>query len=406
MFLQIWNLIPELHIFVNLEFMNLIKRHIYGEALETARQFRAVCIVGPRQSGKTTLSQLVFGKKPYFNFEDPDVEAEALQTKSFLQNLKEGAVLDEVQRVPTLFRYLQSRLDASSKRGQFILTGSNNFLLQEQIAQSLAGRVGYLELLPLSYAELREAKMDGPVAHHIFTGGYPEIWQQKLSVSKWMAAYIQTYIQRDVRLIRNINNLPAFTRFVRLCAGYAGRLVNKDALAKSTGVDAKTIQAWLGLLESSYIIYLLQPYHENLNKRIVKSPKLYFCDTGLLCYLLGFSSQRALVNSTKYGALFENWVITEIRKNRFNRGIAGGMYYFRDSAGNEVDLILEKDDRTLAVEVKAGKQFKSEMLGGIRYWLKYNKTGSGILITGADQGAEINTDTSLSVLSWKEVIDL
>lgn len=386
--------------------MNLIKRHIYGEALETARQFRAVCIVGPRQSGKTTLSQLVFGKKPYFNFEDPDVEAEALQTKSFLQNLKEGAVLDEVQRVPTLFRYLQSRLDASSKRGQFILTGSNNFLLQEQIAQSLAGRVGYLELLPLSYAELREAKMDGPVAHHIFTGGYPEIWQQKLSVSKWMAAYIQTYIQRDVRLIRNINNLPAFTRFVRLCAGYAGRLVNKDALAKSTGVDAKTIQAWLGLLESSYIIYLLQPYHENLNKRIVKSPKLYFCDTGLLCYLLGFSSQRALVNSTKYGALFENWVITEIRKNRFNRGIAGGMYYFRDSAGNEVDLILEKDDRTLAVEVKAGKQFKSEMLGGIRYWLKYNKTGSGILITGADQGAEINTDTSLSVLSWKEVIDL
>lgn len=406
MFLQIWNLIPELHIFANLEFMNLIKRHIYGEALETARQFRAVCIVGPRQSGKTTLSQLVFGKKPYFNFEDPDVEAEALQTKSFLQNLKEGAVLDEVQRVPTLFRYLQSRLDASSKRGQFILTGSNNFLLQEQIAQSLAGRVGYLELLPLSYAELKEAKMDGPVAHHIFTGGYPEIWQQKLSVTKWMAAYIQTYIQRDVRLIRNINNLPAFTRFVRLCAGYAGQLVNKDALAKSTGVDAKTIQAWLGLLESSYIIYLLQPYHENLNKRIVKSPKLYFCDTGLLCYLLGFSSQRALVNSTKYGALFENWVITEIRKNRFNKGIAGGMYYFRDSAGNEVDLILEKDDRTLAVEVKAGKQFKSEMLGGIRYWLKYNKTGSGILITGADQGAEINTDTSLSVLSWQEVIDL
>lgn len=243
--------------------------------------------------------------------------------------------------MPTLFRYLQSRLDASSKRGQFILTGSNNFLLQEQIAQSLAGRVGYLELLPLSYAELKEAKMNGTIAHHIFTGGYPEIWQQQLSVSKWMAAYFQTYIQRDVRLIRNINNLPAFTRFVRLCAGYAGQLVNKDALAKSTGVDAKTVQTWLGLLESSYIIYLLQPYHENLNKRIVKSPKLYFCDTGLLCYLLGFTSQRAMVNSTKYGALFENWVITEIRKIVLTK-VWPGMYYFRDSAGNEVDLILEK----------------------------------------------------------------
>ncbi|MBX2896639.1 MAG: ATP-binding protein [Cyclobacteriaceae bacterium] len=386
--------------------MKLVKRHIYGEALDNARQFRAVCIVGPRQSGKTTLSQMIFGEKPYFNFEDPDVEAEARQTKSFLQSLKEGAVLDEVQRVPTLFRYLQGRLDASSKRGQFILTGSNNFLLQEQIAQSLAGRVGYLELLPLSYAELKAAKMDGTVAQHIFTGGYPEIWQQKLSVSKWMAAYFQTYVQRDVRLIRNINNLPAFTRFVRLCAGYAGQIINKDALAKSTGVDAKTVQAWLGILESSYIIYLLQPYYENLNKRIVKSPKLYFCDTGLLCYLLGFTSQRAMLNSTKYGALFENWVITEIRKNRFNKGIAGGMYYFRDSAGNEVDLILEKDDRTLAVEVKAGKQFKSDMLGGVRYWLKYNRTGSGILITGSDRAIESKIDESIAILSWQEVIDV
>ncbi|MBN8651650.1 MAG: ATP-binding protein [Cytophagales bacterium] len=386
--------------------MKIIKRHIYGEALENARQFRAVCIVGPRQSGKTTLSQLVFGEKPYFNFEDPDVEAEAQQTKKFLQSLKDGAVLDEVQRVPAMFRYLQGRLDASSKRGQFILTGSNNFLLQEQIAQSLAGRVGYLELLPLSYAELKEAKMSAPVVNHIFTGGYPEIWQQQLSPTKWMAAYFQTYVQRDVRLLRNITNLPAFSRFVRLCAGYAGQIINKDALAKATGVDAKTVQAWLGLLESSYIIYLLQPYHNNLNKRIVKSPKLYFCDTGLLCYLLGFTSQRAMVSSDKYGALFENWVITEIRKNRFNKGIAGGMYYFRDSAGNEVDLILEKDDRTIAIEVKSGKQFKQDMIAGVRYWLKYNRMGSGILITGSDQATEKITDESISVLSWQEVGDL
>lgn len=388
--------------------MKTITRHIQKEATETARQFRAVCIVGPRQSGKTTLSKLVFGRKPYVSLENPATELEALaDTEAFLKKYKNGAVLDEAQRVPTIFRYLQGILDKDTQRGQFILTGSNNFLLQEQISQSLAGRVGYLELLPLSYGELSDANLNSEhILKHIFTGGYPEVWQQKLKPEKWMASYVQTYVQRDVRLLRNITNLGVFTRFVQLCAGYAGQVVNKDALSKSVGIDAKTVQSWLTVLESSYLIYLLQPYHNNLNKRIVKSPKLYFYDTGLLCYLLGIHSESALSKSTRYGALFENWIIGEIRKNRYNQGLSGGMYYFRDSAGNEVDLILEKQGEVIAIEAKASKKFNSEMLGGIRYWLKYNRNGKGILIYGTDKNSEnhnLEDRDSVSALSWKEI---
>lgn len=385
--------------------MKIINRHIKTEAIETARQFRAVCVVGPRQSGKTTLSKSVFAKKPYVSLENPGTQAEAaIDTEAFLNKYQKGAVLDEAQRVPDIFRYLQGILDSSPKRGQFILTGSNNFLLQEKIAQSLAGRVGYLELLPLSYSELSDAGLaSANIYKHILTGGYPELWQQKIKPDKWMASYLQTYVQRDVRLLLNVANLGTFTRFVQLCAGYAGHIVNKDALAKNVGVDAKTIQSWLHVLESSYIIYLLQPYHNNLNKRIIKSPKLYFYDTGLLCYLLNIHSETALSKHPGYGFLFENWVLTEIRKNRCNQGLAGGMYFFRDSAGNEVDLILEKQDEVIAIEVKAAKKFSREMLGGIRYWLKNNRDGKGILMLGGSS-SNIPPDGQISVLGWREVV--
>ncbi len=383
--------------------MKIIPRHIKAEALETARQFRSICIVGPRQSGKTTLSKMAFGQKAYVSLENPKTNAEALEdTESFLKKYRKGAVLDEVQRAPVIFRYLQGMLDRNTQRGQFILTGSNNFLLQEPISQSLAGRTGYLELLPLSYAELADARLaSGSINKHILTGGYPELWQQKIKPDRWMASYLQTYVQRDVRLLRNITNLGAFNRFVQLCAGYAGQVVNKDALAKNTGVDAKTVQSWLQVLESSYIIYLLQPYHNNLNKRIIKSPKLYFYDTGLLCYLSGIHSEIALANNSRYSYLFENWILTEIRKNRCNQGISGGMFYFRDSAGNEVDLILEKQGEVIAIEVKSSRKFSREMLGGIRYWLKNNRNGKGILLFGGSSGDVLNEQIAL--LGWKDV---
>lgn len=388
--------------------MLLIKRQILQEARLLSSQFRALSIIGPRQSGKTTLSKWVFGEKPYVNLEIPTVQAEAEEdTAAFLKKYPGGAILDEVQRAPDIFRHLQGILDNKKARGQFILTGSNNFLLQERISQSLAGRIGYLQLLPLSYAELQnEGLAADNVYKHILTGGYPEIWDQQLIAGKWMSAYVQTYVQRDVRLLRNITDLGSFTRFLMLCANYAGQLVNREEIARSIGVDTKTIQAWLGVLESSYIIYLLQPWYNNLNKRIIKTPKLYFYDTGLLCHLLGISTQAALQKHPLYGSLFENWIITEIKKNRFNQGINGGLFFFRDSAGNEVDLIMEKQGMPVAVEIKAAKKLQNTMLGGLRYWLKNNPPprGQGLLVYGGTKPASYGEQ--IQAVGWKDVADI
>jgi hypothetical protein len=384
----------------------MVSRLILPEAKQALTQFRALCITGPRQSGKTTLSKLLFKDKPYVNFENPSIQHEAeLHPEVFLKQYRNGAVFDEVQRVPHIFRYLQEILDNNSKRGQFILTGSNNFLLQEQVSQSLAGRAGYLSLLPFSYAELVSAKLaEKEISKHILTGGYPEIWNEKLIPATWLNSYIQTYVQRDVRLLRNITNLAAFNRFIYLCANYAGQILNRDELAKQTGVDTKTILAWLGLLQNSYIIYLLQPWYNNMKKRIVKSPKLYFYDTGLLCHLLGIKSSAALQKHAAYGSIFENWVITEIRKNNFNAGINEGMYYFRDSLGNEVDLITEKNGLSLAIEIKASKKVSSGMLRGLHFWQKNQPNGQGILLYSGATNETVSE--KISIASWTEVKNL
>lgn len=384
----------------------MISRLILHTAKETLRQFRAVCITGPRQSGKTTLSKQLFAGKPYVNFENPDVQKLADESpRAFLHKYRNGAVFDEVQRVPHIFRYLQGVLDNNNKRGQFILTGSNNFLLQEQVSQSLAGRAGYLSLLPLSYAELSKTKYATSEANkNILTGGYPEIWNQKLSPGIWLNSYMQTYIQRDVRLLRNITNMAAFNRFVYLCANYAGQILNRDELAKQTGVDTKTILAWLGLLENSYIIFQLQPWYNNLNKRIIKSPKLFFYDTGLLCHLLGIKSVTALQQNNAYGAIFENWIISELRKNNFNSGLNDGMYFFRDSTGNEVDLIMERDGETIAIEIKASKKFDNSMVRGLNYWQKYQPKSHCMLIHGGTTHKMMND--KLSVLPWTEIANI
>ena len=384
----------------------MIKRLILPEAQKALTQFRAICITGPRQSGKTTLSKQLFIDKPYVNFENPSVQYEAEQNpESFLKKFRHGAVFDEVQRAPLIFRYLQEILDSSSKRGQFILTGSNNFLLQQQVSQSLAGRAGYLSLLPLSYAELAGARLaDKNVNKHILTGGYPEIWNEQLTASTWMGSYIQTYVQRDVRLLKNITNLATFNRFIYLCANYAGQILNRDELAKKTGVDTKTILAWLGLLESSYIIFQLQPWHNNMNKRIIKSPKIYFYDTGLLCYLLSVKSESVLKKNTAYGAIFENWIIAEIRKNNFNTAQNEGMYFFRDSAANEIDLIIEREGEPLAIEIKSGGKITDNMLRGLKYWQKLQPNSQCMLLHGGTLNEIINQ--RMSVLPWTEIVNL
>lgn len=385
--------------------MAIIKRLIQEEAELLVTQFRALSIIGPRQSGKTTLSRLLFPKKPYVSFENPIVQADAEKdTEVFIQRFPRGAVFDEVQRIPIIFRYLQGILDNSKRPGHFILTGSNNFLLQEQISQSLAGRLGYLQLLPLSFAELQQAGLAEDNIHkHILTGGYPEIWDRHLRPDKWMSAYIQTYVQRDVRLIRNITNLGNFTRFIMMCANHAGQLINREEFSRNIGVDTKTIEAWLSVLESSYIIYLLQPWYNNANKRIIKSPKLYFYDTGLLCHLLGIHNQASLPQHPLYGALFENWIITEIKKNRYNQGINDGLYFLRDSTGNEIDLLMEKQSRIIALEIKASKKTDSNMLTGLRYWIKNNRDAQTILIYGGEKTRSLSPQIEL--VSWKDIGD-
>ncbi len=381
----------------------MVQRNILAESKFMLSQFRAVCITGPRQSGKTTLSRQLFRGKPYISFETPQVQqlAEA-DIGAFMKKYQIGTILDEVQRVPAIFRQLQGMLDKNTGRGQYLLTGSNNFLLQEKISQSLAGRAGYLELLPFSFAELKKANLAyEEVPANIFTGGYPEIWNENIAAGKWLQSYVQTYLQRDVRLLKNITNLTAFNRFVAICAHYSGQIINRDEIAKQVGVDTKTILAWLGVLESSYIVFLLQPWYNNLNKRVIKSPKLYFIDTGLLCHLRGINSATSLKKHHQYGAIFENWIISEIKKNRANTGIIGGMYYFRDSAGNEVDLILEKNGEHFGVEIKASTRPDRNDMKGLLYWKKNQQQSNLVLFHGGNK-TEI-TYEGISMLPWNEI---
>jgi len=380
-----------------------IPRAILDEARFALTQFRALCITGPRQSGKTTLGRTLFKGRPYVNFEDPATQGRfQSDPAAFLSRYRTGAVFDEVQRVPELFRHLQVLLDEDRSRGRFILTGSNNFLLQEQVSQSLAGRAGYLTLLPFSHQELDEAGMPADdILTNMLNGGYPEIWTERLNPKKWLDSYIQTYIQRDVRQLKNIQNLATFNRFVQLCANLAGQILNRDELSRQVGVDTKTIQSWLGLLEGSYILFQLQPWHNNLNKRIVKSPKLYFHDTGLLCALLNITSKTGLKSHPMAGAVFENWCLSEIRKNRCNDGDNTGLFYFRDNMGNEIDLIVEKETGPFAVEVKSASKPDRSLLKGLKYWGKNQPNASGVLLY---QGKSASTDNPLfQFASWKEI---
>lgn len=390
-----------MYIYTKME--SMIPRAIVEEAKYALTQFRALCITGPRQSGKTTLSKLLFKGKPYVNFEDPATQGLFENDPGkFIKTYQSGAVFDEVQRVPEIFRHLQVLMDKNKSRGQFILTGSNNFLLQEQVSQSLAGRAGYLTLLPFSYQELKEANMPvSDILTNMLSGGYPEIWSEKLNPQKWLSSYIQTYIQRDVRQLKNISNLAQFSRFVFLCANHAGQILNRDELSRQIGVDTKTIQSWLGILENSYILFRLQPWHNNLNKRIVKSPKLYFYDTGLLCTLLNISSKTGLKNHTMAGAIFENWCIAEILKNKCNQGENNGLFYFRDNLGNEIDLIIEKETVPLAVEIKSSSKPDRTLLKGLKYWKKYQPAANGILLY---QGKSTETgDMAIPFTSWEEI---
>ncbi len=378
----------------------MINREAEKELKELAKQFRAVAVTGPRQSGKTTIVRKVFSDKTYVSLENPDIRRFAADDpRGFLSTYPNGAILDEVQRVPELFSYLQQVLDETKENGLFILTGSNNFLLNNSISQSLAGRVAYLFLLPLSIGEIMpEANQSNQL---MFQGGYPEIYQNKVDPVKFYANYIRTYIERDVRLIKNINDLYTFERFLRLCAGRIGQLLNMNSLATETGVDAKTISSWIGVLEASFIVFRLQPYHKNFNKRIVKMPKLYFYDTGLAAALMGIDDISLLTIHPFRGALFENLIVLDFLKKSFNSGKTNNLYFWRDNNGNEIDLLIKKGNRRVPVEIKSGQTINDDFFKGIRYWQKLTGNEGGYLVYAGD--IEQKRSQSVSVVPFNKI---
>ena len=378
----------------------MIIRKAEQEIKVLAARFKAVAVVGPRQSGKTTLVRSVFKSKPYVNLENPDVRRYALEDpRGFLSNYPEGAILDEAQRVPELFSYLQQILDETPGHGLFIITGSNNFLLQESVSQSLAGRVGYLYLLPLSLDEI--AGKESNINALLYRGSYPALYNEDTDAGKWYANYISTYVERDVRLLKNITDLVTFERFLRLCAGRIGQLLNMSSLAVEVGVDVKTINSWISVLETSFIVFRLQPYHENFNKRVVKMPKLYFYDTGLAVALLGIENAGQLSLHPFRGSLFENLIVIDFLKRRYNTGKSNNLFFWRDSAGNEIDLLLAIGSNKIPVEIKSGQTVTSDYTKGILFWNKMTKTEGGFIVYGGDMMQ--NRSNGIRIVPFKEI---
>lgn len=364
----------------------LLTRTAEKELRTLAGQFKAVAVVGPRQSGKTTLVRMAFPDKAYVSLENPDTRRFAIEDpRGFIAGYPDGAILDEIQRTPDMFSYLQQVLDENKGKGRFIITGSNNFLLQENISQSLAGRVGYLYLLPLSINELPKHKLS--VNEQIHKGFYPAMYEQEgqTDVSKYYLNYIRTYIERDVRLIRNVTDLYTFERFLRLCAGRTGQLLNMNSLAVETGVDNKTIGAWLSVLEASFVVFRLQPYHKNYNKRIVKMPKLYFYDTGVASALLGIENPAQLALHPFRGGLFENMIIVDFLKSRYNKGNPNNLYFWRDSLGTEIDLLVEKANSLLPIEIKSGQTITDDYFKSMSAWLRISGMEKGWVIYAGDE---------------------
>ncbi|HET9056629.1 MAG TPA: ATP-binding protein [Chitinophagaceae bacterium] len=379
----------------------MIRREAEARLKKLGHSFRSVAVIGPRQSGKTTLCRFVFPKKPYVSMENPDtLEFARSDPRGFLGQYKNGAILDEVQRAPHLFSYLQQILDETNKKGLFILTGSNNFLLQHNITQTLAGRVGYLQLLPLSLDELKDAgKLKTNYLQAVITGGYPEIIARKVSPADWYRNYISTYVERDVRLLKNISNISLFLKFIRLCAGRTGSVLNLNSLANDCGVDQKTATHWMSILQASFVVYLLRPFHNNYNKRLIKTPKLYFIDTGLACSLAGIESAKQLSIHPFKGHFFENLLIMEALKKRLNKGLQDNLFFWRDKTGNEVDLLIDNFATINAYEIKAGETISNDYFKSLYYYagVEQKKTKLHLLYGGK----ETQTRNSLiKVFPW------
>lgn len=379
----------------------MIPRQATDTLVRLAQGFPVLAITGPRQSGKTTLARAVFAAKPYVSLENPE-QREFAQTdpQRFLARFTQGAILDEVQRCPALLSWLQQLVDERALMGDFILTGSAQFDLMAGITQSLAGRVGRVELLPLSGAELGAQLLPDTLDALLLKGGYPALYDRTLAPTDWFPNYVATYLERDVRQLVAVHDLNQFHRFVKMCAARSGQLLNLAALGADCGISAVTAAKWLSVLETSYLVLRLPPYHRNFGKRLVKTPKLYFLDVGLMAWLLGLRDTTTLATHAARGALFETWVVSELLKQRFNAGQSAELFFWRDSVGHEVDVVFETAQGVQAIEIKSGSTVASDWPQAALKWAQLSSTSLApqIIYGGTDR----YTRQGCEVSGWRE----
>ncbi|HXW86580.1 MAG TPA: ATP-binding protein [Candidatus Bathyarchaeia archaeon] len=388
----------------------MINRALSAIITRLSKQFPVIAIMGPRQSGKTTLVKHLFSHYTYVTLEDIDIRALAQEDpRAFFASYAhhEGLIIDEIQEVPHLFSYMQGIVDALNRPGFFVITGSQNFLLYEQITQTLAGRIALLTLLPLSIEELAAANLlPATPEQTILQGFYPRPYAHTIDRQIWLSNYVATYVERDVRQVLNVSNVIAFQRFLKLCAARVGQLINYADLARDADIAPNTAKAWISILEASYIIKLLYPYFKNFNKRIIKSPKLYFCDTGLACSLLGVKTAQELYLHPLRGPLFESMIIGELFKCYYNESLIPPLYFWRDVQGHEVDCIIEKSsDVLIPIEIKAGMTVHSDFFKGIAEWraISQDKKGSAYVIYG---GNTEHKQAQSHLIAWNHIAQL
>jgi hypothetical protein len=380
----------------------MIERTLRNKVLAMCQKYPIVTVTGPRQSGKSTLLRHYFPEYTYVSLENEDMRALAADDPhGFLRTFPDKTIIDEAQRVPSLFSYLQTYTDEAGKKGMYLLSGSNNFLLMEKISQSLSGRTAILKLLPFSHQELLDAeKLPLQADEVIYKGCYPRIYDKEIDPLDFYPSYIQTYVERDVRLLKNIGNISQFMKFLRLCAGRVGQLLNLSSLANECGIAVSTAKEWVSVLQTSYICYLLEPDYHNYAKRLVKTPKLYFYDTGLVCALLGIASSQQVATHYLRGGLFENMVINERLKAYYHSGRVPNFTFWRDSTGNEVDLLEYADGQVQAYEIKSGATFSPDQFKGLAKWSKLSGVPAGQcgVIYGGDQVIQTSQG---KVIPWR-----